>query len=220
MRRVLMMVLASSVWGAGPALGAEQWEEERAELAWGFHGGIRSWGDAPFAFDTDHRAHGLAGAEGTYEVTPFSDTPVAGLYGELRYVGPPLRVIGGYRVTFPDWGALEPTTVKPLTGGRKRAVATGGHAQEFRLGFGYEPPIGPVTPFVDLLGDVTVVRAQVAFDGEPSDVRSTHFSLVPRAGVRIWLDKAGLSYLELAGEHAVFGPGGTAGHFGLGFSFD
>ena len=177
---------------------------ERTEIVFGFHGGLRSWGDVPFTW-TDEDTRGMAGAVGPFEAAPFQHNPTVGPLFEVRHVARPLRIIGGYRAAFPDWGGERARVARPQGGGRVPAAVTGAYGHEFRFGLGVEGVLDrAIVPFADLMGDVSLVRAQLALDGEPANLVSFGYALTPRAGVHIDLSK--IAFIEVAGEYGIFGP--------------
>ncbi|MFT4624777.1 MAG: hypothetical protein ACI8PZ_003440 [Myxococcota bacterium] len=210
-RRIALAVAACAA--LAPAAIAS---DAHTEWVVGFHGGTRSWGEVPFAWTGDD-ADGLAGATGPFDATPFQDTVVVGPALEVRQVAQPVRVVIGYRAAFPDWTGGQAPRARGQDGGRVPAAVGGAYAHELRLGLGLDgPELGPVTPFADLMGDLTIVRAQLQLDGEPHDVVALTYALTPRAGVRVALQRG--AFVELAAEAGVFGPTGLGGHLVIGFS--
>jgi hypothetical protein len=191
-----------------------QIEAPHLQLGIGFHGGARSWGDAPFAWADDDGTE-LAGATGPFDRAPFQDTLGLGPAAELRYVTAPLRLTLGYRPTFPDWSGRQAERATSQSGERVASAAGGAYAHELRFGLGVEAPsLGAVTPFIDVMGDLCIVQAQLIMDSQQSELTSTTYALVPRVGLRVMLKDS--VFLEVAGEHGVFGTTRYGGHVMLG----
>lgn len=176
-------------------------EEDRFELTAGFLGGARSYGWAPFAVSAPRSAP--AGIDAPFEAAPFQDTLVFGPAWESRIVVQGIRGTVGVQLPFPDWEDRADHTATLSDGTAASAEARGMLAPEIRLGLGFEPRIGPVTPFVDLVGDIHLVQAELAIDDKPSTWHSRSFSLAPRAGVRVELGDA--VFTEVSADYGVFG---------------
>ncbi len=181
------------------------------ELSMGFGGAVLDPSALPLVFASGE-AGGVAGATGLG--APFGGPALralvtAGPAWESRVIRHHTRFTLGLQKTWALFrhGALDgealatgsPLVGPPLPVG-PRALSLWG----LRLGLGGEATFGPVTPFVDLLGDVQFVSADVSVEGQAGTCRASDFSLSVRAGLRVRLDSS-LS-VGLAGEYGIAGP--------------
>jgi len=209
---VAMMMLG----GSAQAIAKDQLSQEpHAEVAVGFMGGVRSSGAAPFA--VKGKASGDAGLEKPFEASPFEDSAVVGPRVEMRVVVTPIRLTVGYQRPYPTWHGLQSTRVT-LPDGRDVTASTRGLSiDELRFGLGVEAPLGPVSPFVDLVGDMGWSRAELAVDGSSASYVSESFSLAARGGLRVQTHD--VVFVEVAGEAGLVGAHDWSGHVMVGFAF-
>jgi len=189
-------------------------ENSHFEMSVGFMGGMRSYGAAPFA--VDGKTDTLAGIEEPFVLIPFEDSAVFGPRWETRVVLSPIRMTLGYQRPYPTWTGLEGTRATGPAGEKYEVSARGLKADELRLGLGVEVPTSRVTPFVDLVGDIAWVRADLAVDGVPVQYSSESFSLATRGGVRIQTHEA--AFVEVAGEYGLVGANDWSAHLMVGFA--
>ncbi len=153
---------------------AEHWEEDRTEILVGFVGGNRAPSAAPFA-----QVEGTPSASFTAPLS--TGVPMGTLaFGpswEARLVASQVRFALGLNALWPDWpdeavsGALH-----------------GLRGQEVVFGLGVEPPIGPVTPFVDVLGSMTHWTADLPVGDAETQWKSDGFVPSVRLGARLSLE--------------------------------
>ena len=89
--------------------------------------------------------------------------------------------------------------------------------KDLRFGIGGEYPIGPVAPFVDLLGAVHWVSTTLAIDGAPVDYSSTGFAFAMRAGLRLHVRR--WFFATAAAEVGLVGDETWGCELGVGFAF-
>jgi hypothetical protein len=190
-------------------------QQPHAEVAIGFMGGVRSYGNAPFA--VDGKGGDRAGIEKPFDALPFQDSVVFGPRLEMRVVVTPIRVTVGYQRPYPTWNGLEGTRVTLPDGQAVAASTRGLTVDELRFGLGVEAPLGPVSPFVDLVGDIALSRADLSIDGSPVSYTSESFSLAARGGMRVQTHD--VMFVEVAAEAGLVGAHDWSGHLMVGFAF-
>jgi len=189
-------------------------ENPHFEMSVGFMGGVRSYGAAPFAIEG--RTDTLAGLDEPFEIVPFEDSVVFGPRWESRVVLSPIRLTLGYQRPYPTWSGLEGTRAELPDGSRVSVEARGLKVDEVRFGLGIEAPNTRVTPFVDLVGDVSWVRAELAVDGAPASFATESFSLAGRGGLRFQTHDN--VFVEAAGEYGLVGANDWSTHLMVGFA--
>ena len=75
-----------------------------------------------------------------------------------------------HRATLADGRELSITELKPFS---------------LRFGIGGELPVGPVAPFLDLLGSIDFTRAPLELDGDAHELEARSFGFALRAGARL-----------------------------------
>ena len=158
------------------------------ELSMGFMGGDRDYRGAGFSYTGG--AGGVVGG-GKSLVEPLERSPFAGarVYGpawELRQVFDRVRFTVGLQKPFTSFRLSESTSV---TADGQQVGARSLSSWELRFGLGYEYQLGPVTPFVDLMGQIDWLSAELTVDQQPATYRATSFALSARGGLRIQVSK-------------------------------
>lgn len=140
---------------------------------------------------------------------PFSGALQPGATLEFRVVTSGLRITTGFRWPFLNYRPSQTAQTMMLDGTPHDVLVRSVSLWDFRTGLGFELPFERVTPFVDVLGDVEHLTAQVAIDGATAKYTSTGFSLGGRLGLRVQLNHA---FIAVAAEAMALGPvrlGGT-----------
>jgi hypothetical protein len=174
------------------------------EASMGFFGGVIDPGALPFTSSASTLA------------TPFGPTSrlvVAGPSWEVRSVQSHARFTLGLRRGFSEFrgGALDADQGAVHLSPRSLAE------WDVRFGLGGELPLGRVVPFVDLLGDLQFVDADVVADATPTHFTAKAFALSARAGVRVKLDRS--LTLGVSGEYGLLGSPRFTGLVTLGWAF-
>jgi hypothetical protein len=184
---------------------------DRFELDFAFLAGARSYDDVPFSY--------VDGAASPALTAPaFRGIPVAGPSFGARAVVNHLRI--GFRWERPfarnfdrDFdlqAGAEPTAAgAPAT---VRALSS----SAYRFAIGYEHTIGPVTPFVDLVGTAEVVTADLLAGDTQSTFESAVFGYSLQAGARYHVSNHW--FVHLSGELGPTSPIDHSVHLGVGVS--
>lgn len=148
----------------------DAWQTEaRADFVMGFVGGQRNPAAAPFAQDEGPASASVT--EAFLSGVP-SGTTAFGPSWEARMVIQHVRFDLGVAAWWPDWPA--DAAAGPVHGLR---------GQELIFGLGVEPPIGPVTPFVDLLGRATAWQADLPVGDDETRWSADGFDPAVRLGL-------------------------------------
>jgi hypothetical protein len=129
---------------------------------------------------------------------PFGTTPVQGLRYDFRLVLSHVRMTAGFDAPFlasSDHGAANAEDAREVSSPR---------LWELRFGLGAEIQVGPIAPYLDLLGTVHFARATSAIDGAVGEWNSTTFGYALRAGARWDLRRS--FFLGGGGEIGLRGP--------------
>jgi hypothetical protein len=218
----MLSVLASSPTSsetehdeALPAL--RTYSRSHAEMSVGYLG---QWSDER------NRGFELRSATGPSElagavVDPFLGTPYVGAMQagptiEWRGVFDGVRFICGLRLPFTSFRPSDSAQRVTLNGSEHEVLVRSMSMWEFRTGLGFELPFRRVTPFVDVLGDVSTLTSQLAIDGQAATYRSTAFALGGRAGLRVQLSHV---FVQAAAEAMAIGPTRYGGSLQAGVAF-
>lgn len=189
-----------------------QYVWDRMEFTMGFIAGERRY--ALSNFIPEAGAAVRAPLNEPFRTAPFDGVPVLGLRYELRLVVSYLRLTAGLDLPFPAYSS-EPRTY--TIGGTDHEVRVQSvNPYEMHFGIGGELPIGPVAPFLDVLGGVHWVRATVLVDGARADLLATSFAFSLRAGVRLQVRR--WFFASLAGEAGLYGDVVWGTDLSVGFS--
>jgi hypothetical protein len=88
---------------------------------------------------------------------------------------------------------------------------------DLRFGIGAEYPIGPVVPFVDVMGGVHWVNTTLSVDEHQVDYSASSFALSARAGARLHVRR--WFFAQLAGEVGLLGDVRWGAELSVGFAF-
>ncbi|HJK91436.1 MAG TPA: hypothetical protein RMH85_05200 [Polyangiaceae bacterium LLY-WYZ-15_(1-7)] len=151
-------------------------EWDHFELSMGFLAGQRRYGDLRWSGTQGLPAGALEGA-------PFdAPVPALGLRYDVRLVVAYVRMTAGVDVPFTAYDVED--TRRTLADGRELSI-TELKPFSLRFGIGGELPVGPVAPFLDLLGSIDFTRATLELDGDAHELEARSFGFALRAGARL-----------------------------------
>jgi hypothetical protein len=192
---------------------------DHVEASMGFVAGQRRYTQAPFNFNSG-AASGIPGATTLaepFQRAPFDNVNVYGLRYDLRFVVNYIRMQVGVDIPFSSY-SLTSATNHFVVGGVDREISVRSlDSKDLRFGIGVEYPIGPVAPYVDILGAVHWVSTGLTVDGAPADYDATVFSFSARAGLRIHVRR--WFYATAAGEVGLVGDVRWGTELSVGFAF-
>lgn len=176
------------------------------EISMGFVGGWRRFDRMAFRGDPSLDPS-------LYRTPPLDGVQAYGLRYDARLVVAYTRMTVGIDIPFAQYTVDE--TTRSLDDGSQATVA---HVKPFafRFGIGGELPVGPVAPFVDILGSIHSVRATFDIDDVEREVKARSFGFSARAGVRLHVRK--WFFASIAGEVGIVGPMVWAADLSVGFA--
>lgn len=176
------------------------------EISMGFVGGWRRFDRMAFRGDP-----GLDPS--LYRTAPLDGVQAFGLRYDARLVVAYTRMTVGIDIPFTQYTVDETTRI--LDDGSQATVA---HIKPFafRFGIGGELPVGPVAPFVDILGSIHSVRATFDINDVEREVKARSFGFSARAGIRLHVRK--WFFASIAGEVGIVGPMVWAADLSVGFA--
>lgn len=187
------------------------------ELTMGFITGGRRYDALSFAHESG--GEGIEGAGGL--VQPFVEPPFDGVLAfglryDVRLVVSYVRMTAGVDIPFPAYDAQGTAAGREVGGEERQIVVQAIRPWELRFGIGGEYPLGIVAPYVDLLGTVCWVDADLAVDGELTRYRATSFGFAARAGARVhvrpWF------FVAASGEVGIVGSVFWGAELSVGFA--
>lgn len=147
------------------------------ELSMGFIAGSRRYGE--LNYDGGQRYASML------EDEPFDDALVFGLRYDLRLVVSYVRMTVGVDIPFPTFDSSSTTA---MVDGMETAL-TDLRGWNLHFGIGGEYPVGPVAPFLDILGDVAFAEASFASAAGNESIEGRGFGFALRGGVRLHVRK-------------------------------
>lgn len=178
------------------------------EATMGFVAGQRSYDELRFARESGPTSASLAVLQGA----PYDRTEVFGLRYDVRLVVSHVRMTAG--IDFPFTSFSAESALRDTGEGVRRVESLKSYV--LRFGIGGEYPVGPVVPFVDVLGSVHWVSTTIVLDGESSDYGASAFGFSARAGIR--LQVRDWFFASLAGEVGIIGPVRWGAELSVGFA--
>ncbi len=225
-----LMLVVSSSWAAEPAVeGAhpvpdpepldkkESSTWDHFEGSMGFLVGERRYDRSSFEWKSG--GDDLPGARsltGPFLASPYDRLLVGGLRYDLRLVVSYVRMTAGIDVPFALNRPSDAMGDYDVGGATRRIVVTKFQPVDLRFGIGAEYPIGPVAPFVDVMGSVHWVDAQLGVGDTPVEYKSTAFGLSGRAGVRLHVRR--WFFAAAAGEVGFVGDLRWGAELSVGFA--
>jgi len=214
---VAMLTLATSASAEAPEPLTNDDDWDHFEVSMGFMGGQRNYSRTNFEHDegADH-IPGVAALSEPFLAPPYNKVGVAGLRWDARLVASHVRMTIGVDVPFTTFQARESVGVYDV-GGEQRVVGVRTlQPVDLRFGIGAEYPLGPVAPFVDVMGSVHWVSTDVTIDGHEAHYDATSFALSGRAGARVHLRE--WFFAPAAGEVGFVGDVTWGAELAVGFA--
>lgn len=147
---------------------------------------------------------------------PFNGTALVGATLETRFVCDRVRFTLGARFPFANYRPSDTAQTVIMGGQSHEVLVRSVSLWDLRTGLGFELPFRRVTPFIDVLGDVQTMSAQLTIDGVPANYTGRAFSLGGRIGARVQLSHL---FIVAAAEATALGPLRVGGTLQLGFGF-
>lgn len=192
---------------------------DHLEVSMGFLAGQRRYASTPFALSSAG-AGTVAGATSLVEPfqrAPFDNVTVLGVRYDLRLVVSYVRMTAGFDMPFTSF-RLGDGAGRYVIGGVERDVSVRSiGTKDLRFGLGGEYPIGPVAPFVDLVGAIHWVNTTLAIDGTGHDYAASTFAFSVRGGARLHVRK--WFFASAAGEIGLVGDVRWGAELSVGFAF-
>ena len=151
-----------------------------------------------------------------FERGPFVNTPVSGLRYDVRLVVSHVRMTAGVDVPFAIYRTADSVQQYDVCGQPRTLTVQSIQPVDLRFGIGAEYPIGPVAPFLDVMGGVHWTQADLSLDGVDTTYNATSFALSARAGVRLHVRR--WFFTSLAGEVGLLGDVRWGAELALGFA--
>ena len=185
---ITVVVLAASVCDVASAQSSERDEPaplddetisawDHFELSMGFIAGSRRYGE--LNYDGGQRYASMLESE------PFDDALVFGLRYDLRLVVSYVRMTVGVDIPFPTFDSS--ATTRMVDG--MDTTLTDLRGWNLHFGIGGEYPVGPVAPFLDILGDVGFAEASFTSPAGDESIEGRGFGFALRGGVRLHVRK-------------------------------
>ncbi len=147
------------------------------ELSMGFIAGSRRYGELTY--------EGSQRYASMLDSAPFDDALVFGLRYDLRLVVSYVRMTVGVDIPFPTFDSAATTVM--IDG--MDTTLTQLRGWNLHFGIGGEYPVGPVAPFLDILGDVGFAEAQFSSAAGDDTLNGRGFGFALRGGVRLHVRK-------------------------------
>jgi hypothetical protein len=198
-----------------PEEGISDWDH--FEFSMGFLGGQRHYDRTKFRWDSGGDA--IDGARSLVE--PFTKAPydelfVAGLRYDIRLVVSYVRMTTGVDIPFALNKPADAIGTFDIGGVQRSVTVESISPVALRFGIGGELPVGPVAPFVDILGSVSWTNTTLRIDDAVVDYKSVGFTLSTRAGARFHVRR--WFFATVAGEIGIVGDVRWGAELGVGFA--
>jgi hypothetical protein len=185
------------------------------EISMGFLAGQRTFTSTPFQM-TSGATDGASNLVAPFQTAPYDRVNAFGLRWDARLVVSYVRMTVGYDQPFMSL-RLGDGEGSYAVGGVVRDVQVRGlRSHDLRFGIGGEYPIGPIAPFVDLVGSVRWIDTTLAIDGVTHDYAATTFGFAARGGVRLHVRK--WFFASVSGEVGLTGDERWGAELAVGFS--
>lgn len=185
------------------------------EVSMGFLAGQRSYTQTPFAM-TGGGIDGASSLVTPFQATPYDRVNAFGLRWDARLVVSYVRMTVGYDQPFMSLRLGDGATTMPVGGVARDVQVRGIRSHDLRFGIGGEYPIGPIAPFVDIVGSVHWVDTTLAIDGASHDYAATTFGFAARGGFRLHVRK--WFFASASGEVGLVGDERWGAELAVGFS--
>lgn len=178
------------------------------EVSMGFLAGQRHYDEVGFVSESSRDTVPRAAFQGA----PYDRTEVFGLRYDVRLVVSYVRMTAG--IDFP-FTSFSPGAATRDTGDGVRTVDSL-KSYALRFGIGAEYPVGPVAPFVDVMGAVHWIDTSLVHQGESSSYSATDFGFAARAGLRLQVRR--WFFASVAAEVGIVGPVRWGAELSVGFA--
>jgi hypothetical protein len=178
---------------------------DHIEMSMGFLAGQRSYTKTAFGFgDGTGAPPGAASLVEPFQHAPYDNVNVYGLRYEARLVVSYVRMTAGFDLPFSSF-RLGDSGGRYDVGGTPMDISVRSlGTKDLRFGIGAEYPIGPVAPYVDLIGSVHWVSTTLSVGGTPVDFTANSFAFAARGGIRLhvrrWFFAAASGEVGLTGD--------------------
>ena len=188
------------------------------EMSMGFLAERRTYRDATFAYSGSATPlPGTTALVEPFQRAPFRDTNLYGLRYEVRLVAAYVRMNAGVDFPFASYRAADATGDYNVGGTTQHVSARSLSVGDLHFGIGFEYPIGPVAPYVDLLGGLRWTTTDLSIGGVSQEYSTREFGLGARGGVRVhvrrWL------FVAASGEVGLVGGLRYGADLSVGFAF-
>jgi hypothetical protein len=185
------------------------------EISMGFMAGQRSYTSTPFALSSGP-TEGASGLVAPFQSTPYDRVNAYGLRWDARLVVSYVRMTVGYDQPFMALQLGDGAGTYSVGGIARDVQVRGIQSHDLRFGIGGEYPIGPLAPFVDMIGYVHWVGTTVAIDGASHDYSAVTFGFAARGGFRLHVRK--WFFASASGEVGIVGDERWGAELAVGFS--
>jgi len=190
---------------------------DHIELSMGFIAGQRRYTSTPWALSSGSGLPGTSAIVDPLKRAPYDNVPMFGVRYDARLVVSYVRMTAGFDMPFAATG-LGAGDGRYSIGGVDRDVSVRSiHAKDLRFGIGGEYPIGPVAPYVDLVGAIHWTSTTLAIDGQSHDYDATTFAFSLRGGARLHVRK--WFFATASGEVGLVGDLRWGAELSVGFAF-
>lgn len=189
---------------------------DHVELSMGFVAGQRRYTQTPWTLSSGNLP-GTSAIVDPLKRPPYDNVPMFGVRYDARLVVSYVRMTVGFDLPFAATG-LGSGDGRYSIGGVDRDVSVRSiHAKDLRFGIGGEYPIGPVAPFVDLVGAIHWTSTTLAIDGQSHDYDASTFAFSLRSGMRLHVRK--WFFATASGEVGLVGDLRWGAELSVGFAF-
>ena len=205
--------------GAPPPL--DRWDLaawDHFELSMGFIAGVRRYDHAAFTLDdTDAPVHaGAIDLAEPFEDEPFDRLTTMGLRYDARLVAAYTRMTVGIDIPFAHYRPTQARASYDVGGTAREVILRDVSPFLLHFGIGGEIPIGPIAPFIDVLGHLRWTTVTLGIDGVDHTYREHGFGFSARAGLRLHVRR--WFYASLAGELGIVGDTRWGTELSVGFA--
>lgn len=196
----------------------DQWDIaawDHFEVSMGFIAGQRAYGTSAFEL-SNGTTPGAVDLLEPFESEPFTRHTSLGLRYDVRLVAAYTRMTVGFDVPFAQFRASD-AQARYSVGGVDRLVSVKSISPFLlHFGIGGEIPIGPIAPFIDVLGHLRWTTATLTIDGVEHEYMENGFEFSARAGMRIHVRR--WFYASVAGEIGLAPEISWLGELSVGFA--
>ncbi len=185
------------------------------EVSMGFLAGQRTYTNTPFSLSSGS-TEGANGLVSPFQATPYDRVNAFGLRWDARLVVSYVRMTVGYDQPFMALRLGDGQATYPVGGALRDVQVRSIQSHDLRFGIGGEYPIGPLAPFVDIIGSVHWVGTTLAIDGASHDYSAVTFGFAARGGFRLHVRK--WFFASASGEVGLVGDERWGAELAVGFS--